>query len=142
MNEHATDNRRIVEQAYAGLARGDLDAFLTPLAADVEWSEAAGLALTGGEYRGRDTVAERVLGPFTSQVADLAVTPETFVAERERVVVLGRYTGTAVLTGQPIDLPFAHIWQLQDGTASRFTQLTDTARFNQAFGTPLPALAA
>lgn len=142
MHDSAQDNRGIVERAYAGLARGDLDVFLQALAPEVEWSEAAGLTLTGGEYRGRDAVVEHVLGPFTSQIADLAVTPATFVAENDHVIVLGRYTGTAVSTDQPIDVPFAHDWQMRFGNAWRFSQLTDTARLNQAFGTPLPAVVA
>lgn len=128
------ENRRRVQRAYDALADGDPGGFLAALAADVRWSEALGLRLTGGEHHGRDAVADRVLGPFVATVPDLTVTAEVLVADGSRVVVLGRYGGTAAPTGLEVDVAFVHVWELSGVTAAAFTQHTDTALLNAAFG--------
>jgi ketosteroid isomerase-like protein len=141
MIEHAQDSNHIVRQAYDGLARGDLPIFLNLLAPDVQWRESPGLSLTGRTYNTRDSVVDDVLKPFIAQIPDLGVTPdEIFATDGEIVVVLGRYTGTAIATSHPIDIPFTHVWRLHHGTAVGVTQYTDTALLNQALNPPLPAL--
>ena len=48
------------------------------------------------------------------------------------IVVLGRYRGVAKETGKRLDVPFVHIWTVEDGTAVRFRQFLDTAGWVEA----------
>jgi ketosteroid isomerase-like protein len=60
------------------------------------------------------------------------VQPDAYVCDGETAVVTGTYRGTYRPTGRPLEARFAHAWQLRDGRAARFEQITDTARWNDA----------
>jgi ketosteroid isomerase-like protein len=55
-----------------------------------------------------------------------------FLDAGDDVVVLGRYRGVAQGTGKKLDVPFVHVWTLQDGKAVRFRQFLDTAGWREA----------
>ena len=50
----------------------------------------------------------------------------------DRVVVLGRYEGTARSTSRPLSAAFAHVLRIDDGRVSELVQITDTARWRDA----------
>ncbi len=131
----SNDEHDTVKAAYVALARGDLDTFLAAFSDEVSWSEAAGLA-TGGEYHGREAAVAGALQPFVASFAELAVTPHTYVHEKSRVVVLGRYVGVTKRTNEAIDVPFVHVWEFSEAQVRRFTQVTDTALLNRAIAAP------
>ena len=59
--------------------------------------------------------------------------PERFIDGGDTVVVQGRHRGRSV-SGNPIDLPFMHLWTLRDGKATSFTEVLDSATAVQALG--------
>ena len=69
---------------------------------------------------------------------DLRVEPEEFLDAGERVVALGRFRGTALATGAPVDVPFAHVWTVHKGHLVQGRLFTDTAVLTRAAGGPLP----
>jgi ketosteroid isomerase-like protein len=121
-------NVQIVEDVYEAFARGDVAAVLAAMTDDIEWHEAEGMPY-GGVYRGGDAVAQNVFGPITTDVPDFAVTPAEMIASGDTVAVVVRYTGTGKDTGEELDLPVVHIWNLRDGKIERFRQFADTAKF-------------
>jgi ketosteroid isomerase-like protein len=118
----------VVRGSYEAMARGDVAAFLGALAEDVEWHEAEGMPY-GGVHRGRDAIAQNVLGPLNSDIPDFAATPEEYVASGETVSVVARYTGTGKETGKTLNLPVVHVWDVRDGQITRFRQFADTVKF-------------
>lgn len=58
--------------------------------------------------------------------------PNDFIADGERVVTLGVYSGTAITTGKSMRAPFAHVWQVRDSKLAHFDMYTDTALVNAA----------
>ncbi|MGH3210415.1 MAG: nuclear transport factor 2 family protein [Trebonia sp.] len=50
----------------------------------------------------------------------------------DRMVVLGRYTGTARGSGRPLSAAFAHVPRFADGRVCEIVQITDTARWHEA----------
>ena len=96
---------------------------------DIEWHEADGLPY-GGIHRGPDAVAGNVFGPLVEDIPDFTLAPQEFESG-DRVVTLGRYTGTARETGAHLDVPFAHAWTVRDGKIARFHQYVDTVKFNE-----------
>ena len=121
-------NVQIVEDVYEAFARGDVAAVLAAMTDDVEWHEAEGMPY-GGVYRGGDAVAQNVFGPITTDIPDFAVTPAEMIASGDTVAVVVRYTGTGKNTGEQLDLPVVHIWNVRDGKLERFRQFADTAKF-------------
>jgi ketosteroid isomerase-like protein len=97
----------------------------------MEWHEAEGMPY-GGVYRGGEEVAQNVFGPIVEDIPDFAVTPEEFVASDSKVAVVVRYSGTAKATGNTLDLPAVHVWDVREGKVSRFRQFIDTVKFREA----------
>ena len=123
-------NTELIKGVYEAFGRGDVPAVLGAFDPDIEWHEADGLPY-GGVHRGPDAVAGSVFGPLVEDIPDFAVVPQEFFESGDRVVTLGRYTGTARETGAQLDQPFAHAWTVRDGKIARFHQYVDTVKFNE-----------
>ena len=130
-------NAEVVRGIYEAFGRGDVPAVLGAFDADIEWYEADGVPY-GGIHRGPDAVAGNVFGPLVEDIPDFAVTPQEFFESGERVVALGRYTGTGKDTGGKLDVPFAHAWTVRDGKALAFHQYVDTVKFNEVLAARPP----
>jgi uncharacterized protein len=120
-----------VEGIYGAFARGDVPAVLGAFAEDIEWYESEGMPY-GGLHRGGEAVAQKVFGPITEDLDGFAVTPEELVASGDTVAAVVRYTGTGKATGEQLDLPAVHVWDIRDGKAARFRQFIDTVKFAEA----------
>lgn len=118
----------VVRGVYEALGRGDVPAVLGAMSDDIEWHEAEGMPY-GGVYHGGEAVAKNVFGPITQDVSAFAVTPEEFIASGDAVAVVARYTGTGAASGERLDLPVVHVWDVRDGKITRFRQFVDTAKF-------------
>ena len=57
---------------------------------------------------------------------------DEFVDGGGTIVVLGRYRGVAKGTGRVLDVPYVHVWTVEDGACTRFRQFLDTAGWNAA----------
>jgi ketosteroid isomerase-like protein len=120
-----------VEGIYGAFARGDVPAVLGAFAEDIEWYEAEGMPY-GGLHRGGEAVAQNVFGPIAEDVEGFAVTPEELIGSGGTVAAVVRYTGTGKATGNTLDLPAVHVWDIRDGKAARFRQFIDTVKFAEA----------
>lgn len=117
----------LVRRSYESFARGDLDAVLADMHPEIEWHQAQGLP-HGGFYRGVDEVRRNIFEPLdTAWWDEFTATPDEFLDAGDHVVVLGRYRGVAKGTGKLLDVPFVHVWTVEDGQATRFRQFLDTA---------------
>jgi ketosteroid isomerase-like protein len=54
---------------------------------------------------------------------------EELVGSGGTVAAILRYTGTGKATGQALDVPAVHVWDVRDGKLARFRQFIDTAKF-------------
>jgi ketosteroid isomerase-like protein len=120
----------VVRGVYDAFARGDVPAVLGAMADDIEWREAEGMPY-GGVYHGPDAAAQNVLGPLTTDIPDFAVTPEELIGSGDTVAVVVRYTGRGKASGEELDLPVVHVWDVRDGRIARFRQFADTAKFGE-----------
>ena len=73
-------------------------------------------------------MVENVFGPLATEWEDFAVQPDDFVCNGETGIVIGTYHGRYPATSRTLTARFAHAWQLRDGRAVRFEQITDTVR--------------
>jgi uncharacterized protein len=117
----------IVKRSYDAFARGDMDGVLGDMHQDIVWEQAQGLP-HGGVYHGLGEVKSNVFDPLDAEWWDeFSAVPAEFLEAGEQVVVLGRYRGVAKGTGTVLDVPFVHVWTLEDEKAVRFRQFLDTA---------------
>lgn len=120
----------VVRGAYDAFGRGDVPGVLDAMADDIKWYEAEGMPY-GGLYHGGEAVVQNVFGPIVQDIPNFAVTPEEFIASGDTVAVVVRYTGTGKDTGNELDLPVVHVWDVRDGKLARFRQFADTAKFRE-----------
>jgi len=121
----------VVRRQYLASARGDLAALRASLADDVEWTEMAGFPLAG-TYRTPEGVTTNVMEALGRDWHDWTAHDDTYVVDRDNVVVLARYTAINKATGKHIDVRVAHHFVVRGGRIVRFEQFVDTAKVRDA----------
>ena len=125
MNEQ--DNTRVVQDLFAAFGRGDVPGVLDKLTDDVEWRLAGPTEVTyAGVRRGRDQVAE-VLKLLAQSSEFEHFEPQEFIAQGEKVVVLGHERQRVKATGQVVDNDWAMVFTLREGKIAKFRNYEDTA---------------
>ena len=125
-------NVAIVRRSYDAFAADDMDGVLGDMHPDIVWHQAQGLP-HGGVYHGLAEVRRNIFDPLDRDWwSEFAAEPDDFLDAGEEVVVLGRYHGVAKETRKKLDVPFVHVWTLEDGKAVRFRQFLDTAGWVEA----------
>ena len=121
----------VVRRQYLASAAGDLEALRATLAPDVEWTEMAGFPLAG-TYRTPGGVTAGVMEALARDWEGWTAHDDTYVVDRENVVVLARYTATNKATGKDIAVRVAHHFVVRGGLIVRFEQFVDTALVRDA----------
>ena len=126
------DNADALREGYKAFNERDFEAVMELFDETIEWIEPEGSRYRG-TYHGPEEVGsmfERLL----SDIDDFAVEPDRILEAGQTVVALGHHRGTVVETGETLTVPFAHVWDMEDGRATGFQHYTDTAQFEKAFG--------
>lgn len=121
-----------VRRFYDALGRGDVAAVLSLLHPEVEWTEAERFPYYGGTWRGPQAVVDNLLVPLSGEWDRFSAEAHEFIAEGDRVVSLGSYSGTYKKTGRSFCAAFAHVWTVRGGKLVRFDMHTDTAKVLEA----------
>lgn len=116
----------LVRSFYATLARGDAAGLLTLLHPELEWTEAEGFPYFDGTWRKPEDVLTNLVVPLMRDWDDFSAHADDFIAEGDRVVSLGLYSGLSKVSGRRMRAPFAHVWRIADGKLKRFDMYTDT----------------
>ena len=120
-------NIGLVQSGYEAFGRGDLDGLLSLLDANVEWKTPGASDLpTAGTRRGHAQVREffgTLLELFDFELFE----PRTFIADGDRVVVLGLDRVKVKGTGKSLSEEWCHIFTLQNGKVVAFQEFFDTA---------------
>jgi uncharacterized protein len=116
-----------VKAFYDAIGHGEVATILALLHPELEWTEAEGFPYYSGTWRTPQAVVDNLLVPLGRDWDEFVATPHDFIADRDRVVTLGLYSGTAKATGKSMRAPFAHVWHVRDGKLARFNMYTDTA---------------
>jgi ketosteroid isomerase-like protein len=127
-------NVTLVQQAYAAFGRGDVDGILATLADNISWEPVIGASEhvpTAGKRLGKAAVREffRILDQ--SETFD-TFEPKEYIAQGDRVVVLGHYAGKTKTTGRPMASDWVMIFRCQDGKITDFREFADSAALNAA----------
>ena len=120
-----------VQNVYEAFAKNDIFGVLGFLSSDVQWTEAEGFPY-GGTYHGPKGVLEGVFMRLGSEWNGFAAVPDEFIEGGDTIVVLGKYSGTYKATGKSFQAPFAHVWKVSEGKATKFVQYVDTLLVHRA----------
>lgn len=127
------ENTELVQRIYGSFRDGDIPAMLDALSEDVEWIVPEVEGVPGrGTWRGPEQVGEffRILSD-TQEPRQLEL--KEFVAQGDKVVVLGHYVWHVKATGKEWESDFVHALSVREGKVTRFQEYTDTAVFGDAF---------
>jgi len=125
-------NTEIVQKAYECFGTGDIAGLMELYSEDVSWSTPkVDNAVQSGARSGKAAVAEffQLLGE--SEEFSL-FEPTEFVAEGDKVVVLGKFTATVRATGKTYSSDWVHVTSVKDGKITAFQEFFDNAAANEA----------
>lgn len=128
------DNVELVQRAYAAHGRGDVEYVLSCLSPQIDWEIPAVPALSfTGKRHGAAAVADYFRLSSEQQVVR-ELTPKEFIAQGDKVVVLGHGGWTAKQTGQDFDSDWVHVFTVKDGKIAAFREFMDVHVAVEAFG--------
>jgi ketosteroid isomerase-like protein len=126
-------NKEIAQKGYECFGTGDIPGLLDLCADDIGWTiPTVENAAFSGSRKGREAVGE-----FFTQLAaaeDFSdFTPKEFIAEGDKVVVLGTSTATVKETGKTFSTDWVHIFTIKDGKIANFLEHFDNAGATRAY---------
>ena len=126
------ENLQVVREGYAAFGRGDVAGLLALMAEDVAWEiPGAGLPLAG-TYRGREGVAN-FFQKLGEQTEILDFQPREFLADGDRVLVVGWESFKVKATGRVAEAHWIMSFTVRDGKISAFREYTDTKAIADAY---------
>jgi uncharacterized protein len=120
-----------VRLQYLASATGDMELWRSVIAADVEWTEAAGFPL-GGTYRTPEGTITGVFDRLAAEWDEWITHDDTYIVDGERVVVLARYTARNKATGKNMIARVAHSFIVRNGQIVRMEQIVDSGAVRAA----------
>jgi ketosteroid isomerase-like protein len=120
------ENEKRVRAFYDANVPGHRQALRGIQAPQVIYDLPDGLPVGSGHFEGLEDILERFLTNFYGAL-DVQLIPEEFIASGDQVVALGRIEGKTRQKSVPVNVPFAHVWTVNDGYLQRLRAFTDTA---------------
>ena len=125
------NNLETIKSTYIGTAEENAKHLASCLAENAIWTEAKGFPYAG-TYVGFDAIAANVFKRLATEWIDYKVTIEDFVADGDKIVAYGTYSGTYKLTNRYFEAWVVHLWKLNDGKAVSMEQFVDSQTVNNA----------
>ena len=137
----AAENKALVSDVFAELARGDGGPFVELLADDIRWT-IIGSTEWSGTWEGKPAVQQKLLDPlfaqFKTRYRNRAI---RLIAEDDHVVIecRGDVTTTA---GMPYRNTYCYVCRLEGGKVRELTEYCDTELLTKALTPPWVEVAA
>ncbi|BDB43924.1 hypothetical protein IWGMT90018_43700 [Mycobacterium kiyosense] len=131
-----------VRRLYDALAAGDRETLAVLLHPEFIGRATAGLPLgVGGEHVGPDAMRRELWWQLGRHYDVMAHADAFHLLDDGRLLVVGRYLGTARRSGNKLDAAFHHVIGFaDDGRMTSLEQLTDSAAWVEALGEPLATI--
>lgn len=129
---HEQEHTRVAAQMYETFMAGDVAAFLNLFSDDAAWhSPEIDHVPLNGHFSGRDNLAA-FIASIDQYEEFLEMKPTEFIAQGDRVVVLGRFSARSKTTDKQYATDFAHIITVKDGKITSFREFFDNAAAGRA----------
>jgi uncharacterized protein len=120
------DNRRIITQAFEGLAAADPATFIGAMADDIIWI-IEGQSKVSGRYEGKAAIQnELVPALFANFATPYRTIPEEIIAEGDRVVVLA-HGEVKTVRGEDYNNSYCFVIRMREGKIAEVREYCDTA---------------
>ena len=127
------ENKKLMQDMFAELGKGNGDAFLGNMADDIEFT-IIGSTKYSGTFKGKKDLAEKLLGPLNAQLeGGITITPENFIADGDTVAMQAKGKSTTK-SGKSYDNTYCQVFTFKDGKVQRVTEYLDTELVTTAFG--------
>lgn len=126
-----TTNVDVIRATYEGSSEQNSKHLLAALAPDTTWTEAAGFPYAG-TYTGPEAIIANVFHRLATEWVGYRAEVHSYLADGDRVVAFGVYSGTYMKTGKAMTASFAHLYQLKHGKIISMEQYVDSAMVRQA----------
>jgi ketosteroid isomerase-like protein len=131
-------NKQAVQEAYRMYQNGDVASIVERCHDDCEWtSPDSDLIPMSGPFHGKPGVADYFIR-LGSAMQATRFEPREFIAEGDKVVVIGQATWQVKATGRSFDTPWVHVFTMRDGKIASFEAFGDTAAGERAFRPEAP----
>jgi uncharacterized protein len=110
--------RQIVDEAFAALARNDMEGFFRDFDDNSELIEVDSLPY-GGTYRGKEKIQAISKRIMTEYWHDFAFDVDTSTYGEDCVVTIGTLRGKNPKNGKKWSIPFAEVWKVRAGRVSQ-----------------------
>jgi ketosteroid isomerase-like protein len=119
------DNINLVKQVYEDFGKGDIPSLLTRCTDNIEWIHPSleNLPITD-TWRGQGEVGEFFKSLGETQEPQ-QFEPQEYMAQDDKVVVLGRYAWRAIATGDEFESDWVHVFRIRDGKLASFREYSD-----------------
>ena len=135
--EHNVQN---LKDFFAAIGRGDRKALLALVAEDVEWIIPGKDWALAGTHRGHAGLVN--LLETASRSLETSTKPREFVAQGDRVLVIGVATGRVKATNKPFEDEWIFAISVRDGKLTSIREYVDTqalARASETGTSPAPS---
>lgn len=128
------DNINLIKKLYAAFGKGDIETIIDHLADQLVWRfDAPAVIPYAGEHDTPDQVKEAFFANLASTQKDYSLQTDEFIAQGDKVIMVGSYGATVKATGKRFDLSLVHVWTIQNSKVKRFVNFTDTAKVAEAY---------
>jgi len=134
------ENVQIVKDAFAAISRGDLQGLLALVSEDIEWIIPGKNWPLAGTHRGHTGLAS-LLQKASKEVETSYPKPPEFVAQGDRVLVVGVATGKIKATNKPFKDDWVFDITVRDGKVKHIREYIDTQALARASQMDSPGLA-
>ena len=124
-------NVQTVKDFFAAIGRGDSESLLALVAEDIEWIIPGKDWPLAGTHRGHAGVAE-VLQKASDEVETTYPEPPEFVAQGDRVMVIGVATGKIKATNKPFKDDWVFDITVRNGKLAKIREYVDTQALARA----------
>ena len=127
----SNNNVEIVKDFFAAMGRGDVEGLLALSAEDIEWIIPGEDWPLAGTHRGHAGL-EDLLQTVSEQVETSSPEPPEFVAQGDRVLVVGVATGKIKATNKPFKDDWVFDITVRNGKLTNIREYVDTQALARA----------
>jgi len=125
------DNVQMVKEFFAAMGRGDKQGLLALVAEDIEWIIPGEDWPLAGTHRGHNGL-ENVVQKASAEIETTYPKPPEFVAQGDRVLVVGVATGKIKATKKTFEDHWVFDITLRDGKVRKIREYIDTQALARA----------
>lgn len=126
-------NVELVQQCYADYGKGDIDHLIGCMSPDIDWELAS---VPGVDFSGKRHGCDQVREFFRLNGEQQTVrqfAPREYIAQGDKVVVLGHGAWTVKRTGLDFESDWVHVFTFREGKVAAFREFMDVNVAVEAF---------